>query len=213
MRWGLGCGALLCAFAPMAVRADLINGDFADFNGWQGTVIDSFTLDATTTDPASGPNFALGGGGTAVLSDSFEFFTASLRQEFTMNAGATELAFDYGWTLTSDTSNPDLGLDFVQAVLIDTVTNTVLNLLDGVDTSASLQPMAHAMVDVSQYSGRAMAIEFLIQDGDFNEADSFRFGNIAVSGAPVTVPEPSSIGLFGVGLVAIWLLRRRKIFE
>lgn len=203
-----GLAFIVLLLLATTAHANLINGDFEDFAAWQGALVDSETLDRLDVDPSSyGSNFSIVGDGTAELSNSFDYFEVSIRQEFFLALDAAAVAFDMGWSLTSDSAGDFVGFDFVQAILFDALTGIPLvDLLTGTDTSAAFQPLTRFLADVSGLAGRSVILEFLLQDGDFDESDSLRFGNLEIlRDTVIGVPEPPTVALMLLGLLSIRL--------
>jgi hypothetical protein len=193
--WYLPCIlTFLLGFAGPIGAGPLLNGSFTSFDGWAAALQDgSGPLDV---DPAASPNFTLVGNGFAQLTNDPTWFEVVLYQDFELLPTASTLSFDYAWSLTAgDPQFPD----FVQATLF------LLGSLDFIDLfPASLDTTAAsasgtAVTDVSAFAGKSVSIEFLVQDGDFNEADWLQIGNVTVAEAPL----PPSAALIALGLVPL----------
>lgn len=194
---------LLLAASAATARADPItSGDFGSFAGWSGSIVDSFTLDLIPVDPATDPDhFTLIGGGFARLTNDFDFFEVALFQDFVLPDDTLTIAFDFAWLLTAgDPFSPD----FVQAKLIDPVTRDFLIDLFPLSLNTSA-PSASGTIfeDISFLAGQTVSLEFILQDGDFNENDRFDIGNIVIETAVVDVAEPETILLFLTGLAGL----------
>ncbi len=183
-------------------HAMVINGDFASFGGWDGTLIDSFTLDEVPVDPAlDGGHFALGGDGTATMANDFDFFGVVLSQALMLDPADTTLQFDYAWEISD-------AADLVQASIVDPVTNNLLlDLFAGVDTTVASQGQTTASVDVSVLAGQSVGLEFLLLDGDFFEFDTFTVGNFELIGPTTSVSEPPAALMLLIGILALRRLR------
>lgn len=179
-----------------SLAVPLQNGNFSSFAGWDGVILDSISFVDTVVDPATDPHFNLLGGGLAQLSNDFDFYEVALYQEFDLPSNVKALSFDFAWSLT------DPSLDFVQATLIDPVTNTLLDDLFPVTVDFSLASNSGAATtDISGLAGQTVLLEFLLQDGDFDENDTFTAGNIELQLA--AVPEPGTLLLLGMGSFAL----------
>jgi hypothetical protein len=192
-------------FALPTAAAPFDNGDFDGSDGWLGELIDidDPSNDEVGIDPATFPQFALVGNGFARLSTDDTFDAVVLYQSFTLDASARTLSFDYGWTLTDGSATYP---DFVQATLLTDDFMDSIDLFPGaVDTSAATgsgEANTDISVFVSNFAGRTVYLEFLVQDGDDDPGDVFQIGNIAIS----SVPNPSTLLL---ALPVLLLLRRR----
>lgn len=185
-------------------KAALINGDFSDYSGWSGTIYDGTTT--TTVDIAADPRFNLVTGGLR-LSNNATYFEVLLFQTIIVPNNATFLNFDFNWSVTGPTgSGPDI--DLVQASLVNSA-GTLFNLLPAAADLTQSTFTSTANFDLSLFRGTQVTIEFLLGDGDFDEADTFTIDNVQIgtrSGGATPVPEPSSalILLFS----AVLLIRR-----
>lgn len=198
---GLIAICLMLCLPQGALALPLQNGDLSSFTGWDGIIYDGAD---TFVDPMTDPHFNLVPAGAA-LSNDFFFWEVALFQEFDLPSDVTTLSFDFAWSLT----DPDF--DFVQAALIDPITNTFLADLFPATVDFSLASNSgNAVTDVSSLAGQTVTIEFLLQDGDFNEQDIFTVGNIQIETA--SVPEPSTFLLLGIGTLGLLLGVRRRNF-
>lgn len=199
---------LLAASAATAHADPITSGQFGSFAGWSGSIVDSSTGDSLPVDPATDPHFNLIGGGFASLTNDFDFYEVVLFQDFILPDDTLTIAFDFAWLLTAgDPFFPD----FIQAKLIDPVTRAFLIDLFplSLDTSA---PSASGSIfeDISFLAGQTVSLEFILQDGDFNEADRFDIGNILIATAAVEVAEPATILLFLAGLAGLLIAGGRR---
>ena len=106
---------------------------------------------------------------------------------------AVTLSFDYAWSLT------DPAADFPQAGILDPLDPlSFINLFpDTTDFSLPVNS-GTASIDISALAGQVRTLQFLLQAGDMNEADSFQIGNVEI----IPMPEPSSGGLVLLALAA-----------
>jgi hypothetical protein len=188
--------------APVVTAAPLQNGDFASWNGWSAEITEETTPNTfvtTAVDPASDAHFTQMGGGIAQLANDASYFEAVLFQAFDLPVGAATLSFDYAWSIT------DADFDVVQADLRDSGDNLHDLFPLAVDVF-QLTNSGTATTDISALAGQAVTIEFILQDGDFNEADTFQVGNIAIA----VVPEPASGGLLLLPLAAMAARHHRR---
>ena len=196
--------AALCVglWQPGAWAGPFVNGNFADFSGWNGAIRASATDVLTDVAPAADAHFSLVGGGFARLQNSPDFYEVDLFQAFDLDPKAQTLSFDYAWDLTAS----DPVTDFVQAILWLADRSAWIDLFPAsVDTSAS-SGNGSATTDVRAYAGQAVLLEFLLQDGDLTEDDWFEIGNVTLR-SPAAVPLPATLALLFTGL---GLLRIRR---
>lgn len=185
----------LILVAPQAVSTPLQNGGLSSFTGWDAFIYDG---SYTAVDPMTDPHFSLAPGG-AKLSNDFFYWEVALSQEFDLAADALSISFDYGWSITDS-------FDLVQAVLIDSASNLYNLFPAGTDFSLTSNS-GTAITDISLLAGQAVTIEFLLQDGDWNEQDTFTVGNIQIETA--SVPEPGILLLLSIGLLGLLLGARQ----
>lgn len=197
--------ALILVQTGVGHAGPIINGDFSSFDGWSGAIRNSTTDILEDVDPASDPRFSLEPGGFSRLSNELDYYEVVLFQQFELNPTAISLGFDYAWSLTAgDPTFPDL----VQALLWLPDFSDFIDLFPAsLDTSAPSASGA-ASTNVSAFAGRSVVLEFLVQDGDFDEQDWLQIGNVAVSGG--TVPLPATPLLLAIGVPLLALRGRRR---
>ncbi len=193
-------------FSLSASALPLQDGNFTDFTGWEAVIFDGTD---SIVDPTIDPHFTLVGGSTAELSNDSTFFEVALFQTFDLPINAGELSFNFAWSVTNATlpTGPlDPDADLVQATLIDSITFNFLTDLFPLSVDFSLTDnIGLAMTDVRPWAGQSVMIEFLLLDGDFNEQDFFRVGDIAIS----QIPAPGTLMLMLGGLLYLCRYRSR----
>lgn len=192
----LGAAALcLGLWQPAAWAIPFVNGAPEAFTGAEGLIRDS-TDELVTADPLTdATHFDLDGTGFARLQNSSDFYEVILSQTLDLALTAQTLSFHYAWSLTAgDSTSPD----FVQATLWLEDLSAFIDLFPlSIDTSA---PTAAgiAITDISAFAGRSVLLEFLVQDGDFDERDWFEIGR-----RPIPVPTTLALLLGGLGLLGL----------
>lgn len=197
-------------------HANLINGSFSDFAGWNGIIYDGAD---TSVDIAADPHFNLVAGGIE-LSNDFFFWEVALFQTFIVPNNATLLSFDFSWSLTNATNNA-LGLDFIQASIFQTnppsgPAGPLVDLFPASTNFAQEQNSGSVSFDLSAFAGLEITLEFLVSDGDFDESDTFTLGNINIAtsstggGGGNPIPAPATLLLMLLGLSFAIKARHRK---
>jgi len=175
-----------------------VNGDFSSFTGWSGAVRGG-SDPPVTVNPTTDARFALPQSGFAGLYNDSSFYEVVLSQGFDLDASARTLRFDYAWALTAgDPDNPDL----VQAVLWLADRSVFIDLFPlSLDTSAP-SGSGSQIADISALAGSQVLLEFVLQDGDFDELDWFEIGHVAIVSEQVPLPATLALLLPGLGLCA-----------
>lgn len=203
LSWTLGL--LVMATAPFAIASPLENGDFTpDFTGWSGETTDlaNGVLAAT---PDTDPRFSLLGSGLAKLTtdpnDPDNIYGVDLFQAFDLPSDVTTIEFDFGWEIS------DPGFDLAEVILTNTAdTLDSLLLAEGLTATGAITPFA---IDISSFAGKNVQLLFRVEDAGDDVADSITFGNIVINQPAASVPAPTTLALFGLG-VAIAGWRRRR---
>ena len=181
---------LLTFGLPVAQALPPQNGDFTSFAGWQGYLYDGTS--STAVDPATdSPHYSLLGSGPAQLMTKEDaYYDVSLEQTFDLPANALEIIFlHFGWHFTSVVDPP--GIDFSQAVLTDNVGNNILlDLLNGVVPEPNQSNTGTATTAIGSLAGGNVTLRFELQDGDFDEQDTFRIGNIRITQSSLSNTHP-----------------------
>ena len=189
--------------AQPLLAAPFQNGSFTSFAGWQGVITDSSTFDEVPVpDLDADSHFTLSGSGFVQLSNDLDYFEVALFQAFDLDPAAKTLSFLFDWSLTAGGPDPDL----VQASLLDPTGALLIDLFPAtLDTSASvpLPGFSPAVSDVSAYAGQAVVLQFLLQDGDFDEQDWLSIGQITIDTG--IAPVPGTVALMTLGAL---MLRR-----
>lgn len=206
--------SMLCLIAPRAFAMDFSNGDFADFEDWDGERIyadDPFT--PVPVSPDTDPLFTPESPNAArimtspSLNPADNVFEVVLFQDFDLPGSALELSFGYWWTLS------DSSTDFPAAYLLWGVDQLDLFFEAGVDTTQASVSDQRAVVDLSLLPpaldprGNAVRLEFRISDGGDDLADWLQIGSIEITVDIADVPTPGSVALLATGLL---LMRSRR---
>lgn len=193
------CLPLLLAFSSWS-QASILNPDFSQgFDSWQAQIsqYDPATLTSSTQSgslagsfPAS---FQLAGNSltlkTAVQQD-LENWSLILFQDLQFETLLSGQSLWLSLNVMALLSSAD---DFYFAQLRDLATDDVLDLTAG------------GSFDLSSWTGRALTLEFGIQDNDFQLDDMLTISDLGLSVINHSVPAPASVLLLLPGL---WLLRR-----
>lgn len=187
----------LALWLPAAWAGPFINGAPEDFTGAEGLIRNSGTGVLEPADPTTNPHFELDGTGFARLQNSVDFYEVILFQTLDLAPTAQTLSFHYAWSLTAgDPASPD----FVQATLWLADFSAFLDLFPlSIDTSAPTGS-GIATTNISAFAGQQVLLEFLVQDGDFDERDWFEIGRRP---APIPVPTTLTLLLAGAGLLGL----------
>lgn len=190
---------MLCGTSP---AIPLQNGDFSSFTGWSGLIQDSTNDVWDLANPDTDSHFALTGGGMAKLSNDYDYYGVALLQEFALPLDASTISFNFEWDKTH-------AWDMVQATLYDSTYSSWLDLFPSTTDFGQLTNSGTATTDILFLAGSTVTIEFLLQDGDYDEADWFKIGNINIT----PIPEPCTMMLLGTGLIMGIAPRLRKYFS
>jgi hypothetical protein len=197
-------GLALAVWLPGAWAGPFVNGAPEDFTSAEGLIRDTSTLELVAADPLTdATHFELDGTGFARLQNSVDYYEVILLQTLDLAPTAQTLSFHYAWSLTAgDPDNPD----FVQATLfwLDDFDEFIDLFPPTVDTSAPTGA-GITITDISAFAGRTVLLEFLVQDGDFDERDWFEIGR-----RPAPIPLPTTLSLLLVGAGVLGLHRRQS---
>lgn len=193
---------LLLGFSGFS-QASILNPDFSQgFEHWQAQVsqFDPLTANSTTQTGAIAPlfpeSFSLAGN-SLTLSTSYqqdlENWSLLLFQDLQFDTLASGQSLWLSLSLLSWLSSAD---DFYFAQLRDLATNDVLDLTAG------------GSFDISSWTGRALTLEFGVQDNDFQLGDLLTISDLNLSISNNSVPAPATALLL---LPALWLLHRRSV--
>lgn len=192
---------LLLGFSSIS-QASILNADFSQgFDHWQAQV--------SQFDPATNQSSTQSGNIAGLFPESFSLAGNSLTLSTTYQQDLENWSLVLFQDLQFDTlaSGQSLWLslsvlswlsssdDFYFAQLRDLATNDVLDLTAG------------GNFDISSWTGRALTLEFGLQDNDFQLGDMLSISDLNLSIANNAVPVPATALLL---LPALWLLRRGR---
>ncbi|MBU0987757.1 MAG: PEP-CTERM sorting domain-containing protein [Proteobacteria bacterium] len=117
---------------------------------------------------------------------------------FLVGSDATILSFDYDFQLGTSDVDDFLRFDFNFTSELVVVTN-----ITG----------GHFEFDLSPYQGTEVSLAWgLIWDGDSEAGTTASVYNIDLTTSSIPIPEPSTVVLFGSGLIGYFGFKRRKKF-
>ena len=195
MRWGwlnaLGVAALMLS-APMISRADLVsNGSFetGNFNNWTLGGNSAFGVFVC----ASGSIFQ-----TSVCTTTSGNYAAALGPPNSTATLSQSLVTTIGtqYTLSFDLRNDNIGQPAANSFAASWGGTTLLS-----ETNAPTSSYVHESFDVSGSQANT-----LLQFTFYNNPGGFYLDNVSV--VPGTVPEPSTVSMFGALLLAGMVGRR-----
>ena len=175
--------------------ANLINGDFASFDGWTGNLVYG----------ASGENADIGSPDNApfnferldcsvTLYNDFDNYGVFIYQDVLIPELATTISFDFDFYSTDPQG--EYGGDFFEASL------------GGLDLLGFDLVSGPVVADISSLAGQLARLQFGLIDFDFLALDSLTVGNIRIATAPV--PEPGTLLLLAAGLTGLGVIRYRR---
>jgi hypothetical protein len=148
-----------------------------------------------------------------LISNGAQTSTGILDNAMTFNYTVTGLADDERLTLNF------LSIDFEEAAGGD---NSVrfATLIDGVSATGNIDPATSGTYNTALtegdstawtdlQNGDVVAVSFTLRDGPSGPA-TITYDNLYLDGTVSVIPEPATIGLLGVGTVALLAYRRRK---
>lgn len=176
-------------FMSGAASASLMNNDFSDgLNHWGGDVN---YFDGVDEQQAIDVNFGdftnnFSTGVNSVTLNTFEmtpdeYWGVYLFQKFMVSTDSLLLSLDV-----------DYLADYAYATLVDNKGDLLHDFLT-----------QGTSVDVSVWAGSSVALEFGVEDFNYNYDDYLTVSNISISKNTTAVPEPSAFALFLLGLLAI----------
>lgn len=183
-------------------QASILNPDFSQgFDNWQAQVsqFDPSTAESTSQSgyiTALFPESFSLQGDSLILSTAYqqdlENWSLLLFQDLQFDSLATGQSLWLSLDVLALLSSAD---DFYFAQLRDLTTDDVLDLTAG------------GSFEISSWTGRALTLEFGLQDNDFQLGDSLTVSGLALNTFSNTVPSPATALLL---LPALWLLRRSR---
>lgn len=199
--------AAILLIMPLAANADLItNGNFdSDLSGWDQAGDIATTWDA----------------GTAHLGHPGTLGTSLLFQVFDIQAGtsAVSISFDYQWQVTAPAIEDFfvvrfdyVGSLFAEELVYQGSTAAVFGSTVSFSKEVKLPDLGGLddllQPDVPLLSG---FIAFILHENNSSNGTRIQLDNIAVRA--VSVPEPGTLALLGLGLAGIGMTRRKKKSE
>jgi hypothetical protein len=208
----------LAGFPLLGAAAPFANGNFSSgFAGWEGVLLGN--PPATTVAPAAEPTFyALPGGGLAEVSldeDQADIGFVALRQTFSIASAsnAIEIAFDWDW-LPSDSSLDSFEMALSDSnpagATVDFVTLLFGNLPDYATAAIAGQRTDSFTIAAGTFASTDLVLAFAIADFDYGMSDLLTVGNITLTEVVASVPAPSALALFGLGLLGLGRSVRRR---
>ena len=194
---------LLLGFSGFS-QASILNPDFSQgFEHWQAQVsqFDPLSANSTTQTGAIAPlfpqSFSLSGHNltlTTALQQDMENWSLVLFQDLQFDALASGQSLWLSLNVLAWLSDGGVD-DFYFAQLRDLASNDVLDLTAG------------GSFDISSWTGRALTLEFGLQDNDFQLGDRLEISDLQLRITNNAVPAPATALLL---LPALWLLRRGR---
>jgi hypothetical protein len=226
----LAAASMMAAGSAQATL--LTNGDFetGDFTGW--TVTDlaggsgSWFIDTPgTSTPVSGYATAANavGGSFYAVTDQGGPGTHALTQSFTVAPSASSVIFSFQMFANDQSGTAPIvnaaGLTHTaganQHVRVDLLTGAATAFDTGAGVLANFFLGDDAGVNPNPYTSYSFDISALVAGGGtyqvrFAEVDNQLFYQMGVDNVAVTVPEPATLALLGLGLTGLAFSRRRK---
>lgn len=194
---------LLLGFSSVS-QASILNPDFSQgFDHWQGQVSQFDPLSAESTTQSGSiaglfpESFSLSGNSltlSTAYQQDLENWSLLLFQDLQFDALASGQSLWLSLNVLAWLTDGGAD-DFYFAQLRDLATDDVLDLTAG------------GSFDISSWTGRALTLEFGLQDNDFQLGDLLTISELNLRLANNSVPAPASVLLL---LPALWLLRRGR---
>lgn len=210
-------GLLVVVLSAQSAFASFIaNGDFST----SGVAPDTFAAWTTFSiyDPAED------GGGFAVFSEN-GMSGIQLEQLFMLPAGAQTISFEFKLGTVADTTGTSSPPDSFQATLYDlsfnsffstggdpvsfpafySIDNTGPEFFDNtfVSTIDLAGGWRRVTLNVSTLMPQELLLEFLLNGGSDGQMTTVSLDNVSGTASVAVVPEPSSVWMFGSGVIAI----------
>lgn len=185
-------------------QASILNPDFSQgFDHWQAQVSQFDPLSANSIShtgpiaPLFPQSFSLSGNSltlSTALQQDLENWSLVLFQDLQFDALASGQSLWLSLNVLAWLTDGGVD-DFYFAQLRDLASNDVLDLTAG------------GSFDISSWTGRALTLEFGLQDNDFQLGDRLAISDLQLRITNNTVPAPATALLL---LPALWLLRRGR---